>query len=637
MKKRNIFALLALTFTLIMLMQFGSAELFVSQQKGIYSKKDIMNLSVSINSLASMSDFLSLSLVCGESREIYKVPLTISANENKKIEIQIALEKSVIGSLEGRCFIDARYKEQRALSNSFEISSAININTNEFANTYNPGQIINISGNVIKRNSQSLDGSIEVSSIGLGINFVQPVKEGNFNFVFNIPEHAKAKNYALTLYAYDQDYEGNIANHGQANYSMIVRQVLSELDIALSSQSVIPGNNFSYSVVALDQAGENMFINANVKIYSPIGQVSELQTNSKETHFIEFPKNSTPGAWIIRASSENFNVSRTFVVEDYREIEYSLSGNLLYVRNIGNVFYSGQLKIKIANESVFKELELDVGEQKNFVLNAPDGEYEISVVGEEGDEALGKSFLTGNAISVEDAKGVFGSILPFAWVILIIILGIIILVYYKKIGKKDFISKTPSGSSGKVKSLAIDDIKQGKKEKASIVAIKIKNYSSIAGSRQFSETLSNIIEKAKSQKAEVSKTNDSLLLILPLVSQETILNAVDLARNCLLAFDKYNKKFSPKVEHGIGINEGELIIERTPQFRYMNTGNTLPLARRLADSAKNEILLSDSVHDATRSKVRAEKAIFGWKMTSLHDNSKYSDFIAKFKQRQAKG
>ena len=51
----------------------------------------------------------------------------------------------------------------------------------------------------------------------------------------------------------------------------------------------------------------------------------------------------------------------------------------LLVTNVGNVPYRKAIQIVIGNEIEIKELNLEVGQSKQFRLLAPDGDYKISV------------------------------------------------------------------------------------------------------------------------------------------------------------------------------------------------------------------------------------------------------------------
>ena len=51
---------------------------------------------------------------------------------------------------------------------------------------------------------------------------------------------------------------GEISNKGDFKFSIGVKQVPKEIDIALGDQNVKPGNNLSFKVVLYDQSGEKI-------------------------------------------------------------------------------------------------------------------------------------------------------------------------------------------------------------------------------------------------------------------------------------------------------------------------------------------------------------------------------------------
>ncbi|MFH1290914.1 MAG: hypothetical protein ABIH92_05940, partial [Nanoarchaeota archaeon] len=63
-----------------------------------------------------------------------------------------------------------------------------------------------------------------------------------------------------------------------------------------------------------------------------------------------------------------------------------------------------------------------------------------------------------------------------------------------------------------------------------------------------------------------------------------------------------------KIEFGIGINTGQLIIEeKEGKFKFISLGNTITTAKKISQQSISNILLSDAFHEKTRGKIRSLK------------------------------
>jgi len=647
MKKR----VFVLSLMAVVFLNFASAGMIISQNNTSFSRGDVVDLNVLVNSDKAVSNYLLISLVCGDSTlEVYKSPLMIKVGEQKSVDLQINLDKSAVGEMSGSCYVGAKFDEQEAKGNNFEISSEVDVAIGNFSSIFSPGDSVTIAGTAAKRNKQLLEGSVEISSADMGVSFVGSVSGGNFVANFSIPTNAKAKIYSLEIKAYDQDYSGEVANLGISNSSIEVRQVLTSVDIALGETNITPGSNLSYSVVSLDQAGDYMTASSEVSIVGPNGENINQTVLGNSAETAEVLTNSTPGRWVINAVSDGFNVTKEFFVQEYRHARYELAGNILNAINDGNVPYSGPIEIKIGDKIFLKHVDLEVGGRQRYTLSAPDGDYDISV--QEGSQQipLGRAYLTGDAIGVGDIKKNSIPLLSFAWILLVVILGVIALLYYRR-KRKWYYGSDYSGSSkpdssrrsmsmGSLTPVRADEIQNGKKEKSSVVVLKIRNASQLAGNQEFAQVLGGIVDSARAKRADVKRGGDIMTIVFAQSLAGEIdlpFSAVELGKVIANRVDSYNKSALTKASYGIGVNEGELITEKTDGvFKYMGFSNTLAAARKLADSADKEVLISTNVHALTRAKVRVEKSGDGWKVAELKDNSKYVDFVSKFKQRQAR-
>ena len=58
----------------------------------------------------------------------------------------------------------------------------------------------------------------------------------------------------------------------------------------------------------------------------------------------------------------------------------------------------------------------------------------------------------------------------------------------------------------------------------------------------------------------------------------------------------YNKKFKDKIEFNIGVHTGELIASKVNnKLKYTSVGNTISFAKRISDSARDKVLVSEEI------------------------------------------
>lgn len=636
---------LALILAVLLLMPLASASLAISTPSSIYSLGDEANVSVTISSGSQISDFLIVSLVCpAGSQELYKSPVKLSAGEQKTLSFSAAFNKILTQNLLGQCHFKAEYNHESIESRKFEISSDVSLSMDSVSTVFNPGEIINVTGTATKKNTRPLEGYAFISIPELSISSISSVQAGKFAFSPVIPVNAKSKDYSVNIEVYDKDANAEIMNYGNMSFSFKVRQVLTGLEIALEAASIIPGSNISYQVLALDQAHENMNSELKLKVIAPFGDVKEYLISSSQSYILPTQLNSTPGEWVLEASSSNITDSKTFTIQEYPKIAIFLAGDILTITNIGNVQYNKNIEVQIGNNTINQSVNLGIGESIRRRLDAPTGEYEISVSADGQEDNLGTSFLTGRIVAVNSPKSLeIINLVPWIWTILIILLGIGAFLYYHKIAKNNGgISQTtlPTRKINvltPVSSSKSSIMEYGQRQKCSIAVLKIKNLESAKSHGVVKDTTHRIIGLATKRKGYVEKyPNGYVFIFSPLLTKqsENSVAAVEFAKEAQRELEDHNKRFSTRIEYGLGLHEGELAVEyRGNIFNYTSTGNTIALAKKTADGAENSILLSDQVHSSTRAKVKVERKASGWKVLSVSNSDKYGDFISRFKQR----
>ncbi|MCK5321180.1 hypothetical protein KAJ38_01255 [Candidatus Pacearchaeota archaeon] len=174
------------------------------------------------------------------------------------------------------------------------------------------------------------------------------------------------------------------------------------IDISGLEESYSVEEEISYKVLLLKDGN---LIERDVEvIFSDELGISEINLNvkSNEENSLQVSENFSSLGWYVKANYEDKEVKRSFIVEENLEVEFSLDGDKLVIKNKGNVRYTRTVQIKIGDETESYVQNIPVGGQNVWVLIAPEGDYNIEIT--DGTNTFTKSNVkltsigTGNAI-----------------------------------------------------------------------------------------------------------------------------------------------------------------------------------------------------------------------------------------------
>ncbi|MBM3232556.1 hypothetical protein FJZ18_00095 [Candidatus Pacearchaeota archaeon] len=645
-------------------MPYVSAEVFVGQVDPLFNLGDQISTNITLFSSNSRTNFLSISLVCKENKvELYKSPLTIKENEQKKVPFSTYLDINLIGDIIGSCHILAEHGSERGESRPFDISKSLISSIKLEKAIYFPGESIKLSGSVTKNNGALVKGFVDISLQGLPASLSTPISKGAFNVSLIIPHNTPSRNYIVRARAYDKDDSGNTMNIGISEGVIKVSQVPKELDLALNSPNLQPGSDLVYMVILKDQADEDINDDAKIVITDPNGKLIDKKLiKAGETQIYSFPQNSTPGLWRMEAKSGDLKGERSWSIDEIESASYDLVNDTIIIINTGNVPFKKSVEVSINGVNEIREVELALGEKKSFKLLAPEGTYSIAVSDGEDKVQLGNIFLTGNSIDIKDldslSKGKGWNIFYF-----ILLFGLIFLtvVAYKVAIKRKYTGRMPLMASrwneprlkpvqqfSSMPIQATNTIKKsmgysaatGKKEECAVVALTVQNIHELVEDDQATDFLNKITNRATSSKAAVREDrNTHLMIFSPQKTQNpnpSIL-AVKLSKDIERWINEYNQKHALKIKFGIGIHLGEMIVESMNKASAFHAiGNTVITAKKAAERANQQLLLTGPVHRKVSGVVKAEKihAESLWKVMDIVEREDYSEFIDKFMKRQ---
>jgi len=631
---------LTLLLGVLLLLPLASAEILISQVGTVYNIGDELAVDITLAPSVYVNDFLKVDISCdNQSVNIYNQPYEIDSGEEQDVSVTVpSLEKSIIGSLMGNCYLEANYGGDNINSQNFVITNKININLNLAQVKYNPGETVDISGSALKLNGEAVEGFVEIIIDSINLVIVKTINDVNFAVNFTLPDDSKGGVQDINVRVYEKDLLGEISNEGIINESIEITQVLTSLEININPQTISPGDEFTYSVIPKDQSGAAIDYEIGIIIYKPGDFVFlEKVINSGEEYSIKTELDATPGYWQVEAIVEELSSKKLFYLEEYKKIHSSLIGDTLIVTNIGNVRYKSAIEILIGPAVQVKHLDLDVGETKKFRLSAPDGNYLIGLSEGDNEETLGNTFLTGRVIGVgEIREGLVGSLYsPIFWLLGLILLALIIVIIVRrkkskwkkpvmKVDKKDIKQESAGGAM----------ITEGRKEEASVVVLKINN-------KEISNFMSNSIDKtltaAKSGGAKIYiDGNYRIILFSPSLtkSSEQVIGviAIKVAKKIEAILNEHNRMSRDIIDFGIGLNNGSIISEiKGGGFKFTSVGGVITGAKKIATLSEKEVLLSDSIRKRVLGKVNSEK-VKGknvWKVTKIANRGEHSGFLSK--------
>lgn len=145
-------------------------EIYVGEVSSLYNLGDVINVTSYLSSNVEKVGFFNGFLVCGLNEvEIHKSVMIVGPENDKEIVVQVALDNYIIGNLSGNCFIKTTYGAGEARSRVFEIINNVDVRFNIKGVTYAPGDVVNITGRVVKGNGAVLDGFVEIVFEGVDL------------------------------------------------------------------------------------------------------------------------------------------------------------------------------------------------------------------------------------------------------------------------------------------------------------------------------------------------------------------------------------------------------------------------------------------------------------------------------------
>ena len=669
-KRGFILLILPFLFFILFIIPLASAETIVNKQPdSVYNLGDVATLQITFKPVQAVSGNFQMDLLCGaNSINFYKNGLSVSGGEEKVIESSLVLMNEIINNSLGTCKVKAYLGNDYVLTNEFLISDLITIESNLSRTEFNPGENILVKGNALKENGRSANGFIELGLLDGNLSVASQkatINNGAFSANITIPKDAKSGNYLLRIFAYEEDISGAITNNGVLEKTIFIKQVPTSLEIIFEKPGegieaeFEPGTTIMVKAVLHDQSGASIASTTFLTIKNSKNKIIE-QTEVSTDEFIEFllSVNEQPSQWTVVAVSNRLTVEAKFTILEKESATIEIVNKTVLITNTGNIPYNKTVLVKIGNQSLNIDVYLKVDESQRWLLTAPDGEYDVSVIAE--DNSVSSSVaLTGSAIEIRKASAGVGSLVKFpaVWIFIIAVLGLMTFIVFKRGYQKAFIGYITRGiqksaeknrelevlgSSTKNKAEMVLSIK-GDKQEVSIITLKIKNMAWVKNTKEgsASEALEKIIGLAENLKAVTYEAGDNVFFIFAPARTKTFKNesaALKVAQKINDMLNHHNKMFNQKVDFGISLNVGEIIAKQdSDSFKFMGLGSLMASSKKIASLANNDVLMGEKITDRLKTMVKTEKhkhdGIDTYSIKEVKDTEKHEKFLKGFMKR----
>jgi hypothetical protein len=658
--------------TIFFLISNVSSEIVINNQpESLYNLDDLLVFPIKINAIKDIQEFLSINLICPKkTTEIHREYINLKTGEEKKIYSSIHLTSNFVGDSIGNCKLKANLGEKYALSKEFSLSNKIEISLTSEKKEFNPEETLIIEGNAIKENKNPVEGFINASLINEKtlevIEIKNTVKKGYFYIEYILPKDKKAGNYKIKINVYEKDNFEKVSNFGFAETSILVKQVPNNLEIFLEKKEIEPGKNLKLKAILHDQTGEIIESNSLITIRDNHKKII-IEKKLKINEFLEIPinYNELPNIWSAEAKSGSLIEEIEFKIIEKKDISVDLINNTLILTNKGNVPYNNTIGIKVGENITFLDIYLKVDQFKKYKINAPEGKYNI-LIESEGKEKFSSQgvFLTGNAIKIKETQGVIGIIRHISvWIFIIIILGFISFIVFKKGYKKSFFGyikrnkKTTNKNEKNLKEIKKENLFglnenkaelslsiKGEKQNTDVICLKLKNIDELISKKNLiNEKLIRIINESKEHKAYIYENSGNIFFILSPILTKTFKNertTLELAEKIRKILEQHNHFFKQKINYGISIDTGEIIInfnKKDKIMKFMCVGKLMQELKKIANLSEGEILLNEKFKVKLGSEFKIEKKKIQEKdvyiIKEIVNKTEHKKFIDSFLKR----
>ena len=425
-----------------------------------YNLGDTVDVKTTIKETDYLTGMLTHSINCGDYALTYAVtPLILEYDVEKEIDTSLLL----IGRMGGGCEIIAGYESLDGLfteeerSNIFTVSSELSVEILMDKNEFLPQEDIVIAGTVKTKSGENVDG------VTMTINFqnkdyLVDVKGGKIAIKIEVLASMNSGTHNMLFMVEDKN-----GNSKEIVKGITITAVASRLRLELDKKDIDPLESVAIVPFVHDQSDSPIADTVVIEIIdSKRRKVAseDIPTNIAFNYVAE--PSSVPGEYTVKVSKDRLKKEENFVVNEIEDIDVQLEGNLVIIKNIGNVVYKDATTIVLESEDnkyiLNRKLNLKPGEVLEIDLSKEVKEdvYDISIpTSKDGSRVIEDAKISDNRGVIKKVGQGLGGITGFstaakakgsnkgylAFIAIIIIIVVIVGYFWKGPGKGGNVQK----------------------------------------------------------------------------------------------------------------------------------------------------------------------------------------------------
>lgn len=370
---------------LIILSPFCSAYIEVANElNDKYFLGDNIGFSFKVIPADNIVSLAKLTLRCTNKEVSYYItPLELKKGKEMHVDAP-----SIKAFSEGLCSIRIGIESfggeniDGAVSKDFLVLNRLNLSVSADKTEVSAGDKIRIKGSASKGKNTIKDGSVVITIDNRKEQIELAGKE--FSYDLRLEDNIKSGEHTISVEVND-----SYGNYNKENININVEAIPQKLELYFNKNEFLPEESLEFTAYLFDQAGDPIYGDVNIKLFRGktlfTDEIVLLDSPVKSNtgYYFMFNQSTLPYEYTVRSSFGGLEKEEKIKVLPYQMIKMKVEGNIIHVKNVGNVEYNNETTILLEKDSrkyvINKRIKLDVGEETLISLSeeAPSGSYTI--------------------------------------------------------------------------------------------------------------------------------------------------------------------------------------------------------------------------------------------------------------------